>query len=134
MSETTDLGAAIPGNVFLSRLNKKTDNSKVRPTLLGLPGELRENIIHHVILNELVQSHHGTSDTATNINQPQTYDFGVNALGFRCHSMRSFNMMFVNKQVHLESLAVVYRHCSVVLYAEATNDESAFGYVCIWSS
>ncbi|KAH6721784.1 hypothetical protein BKA61DRAFT_729262 [Leptodontidium sp. MPI-SDFR-AT-0119] len=98
---------------------------KATPTFLGVPGEIREKIILEVVRLE-------KGDRATAVDDataPQKYDFSVNAFGVRCHSMESFNLMFVNKQIHFESIAVLYKHSSVVLYAEVTHDARAFGFI-----
>lgn len=96
----------------------------VIPTLLGVPAEIREHIILQVAELEKVNS-----TTLSDLSSPQTFDFSVNAHGFRCHSMESFNLLFVNKQLHYESIPVIFKHCSVVLYAEVTHSASAFGFV-----
>ncbi|EKD19415.1 uncharacterized protein L3040_006800 [Drepanopeziza brunnea f. sp. 'multigermtubi'] len=99
------------------------------PDFMGIPVELREKIIGYIIENARVppkEPHEWSIGDGTELLK---WDFSVNALGSRCHSMESFPIIFVNKQVHLESLAVLYRLSTVVLYAEVTNDTSAFGYI-----
>ncbi|KAH7357198.1 hypothetical protein BKA65DRAFT_548587 [Rhexocercosporidium sp. MPI-PUGE-AT-0058] len=94
-------------------------------TFLGVPGEIREHILLQLVKGERAGYAMAIDDTSA----PQKYDFSVNANGFWCHSMKSFGVLFVSKQVHLESLAVLYKNSSVVLYAEITHDARAFGFI-----
>ncbi|KAI9049692.1 hypothetical protein LZ554_005848 [Drepanopeziza brunnea f. sp. 'monogermtubi'] len=123
MSDSNSNQVAIPATVI------PPPSIPVTPDFMGIPGELREKIIGYVIENARLppkESHEWSIGYCTDLME---WDFSVNVLGFRCHSMESFPIIFVNKQVHLESLAVLYRLSTVVLYAEVTNDTSAFGYI-----
>ncbi|KAG4430506.1 hypothetical protein IFR05_014011 [Cadophora sp. M221] len=102
-----------------------TEVIKATPTFLGVPTEIRQNIILDVVRLENGDLAAAVDDTTA----PQKYDFSVNAFGFRCISMESFSLMFVNKQVYSESIAVVYKHSSVVLYAEVTHNAGALGFI-----
>ncbi|PVH79497.1 hypothetical protein DL98DRAFT_532978 [Cadophora sp. DSE1049] len=102
-------------------------NETVKPTFMGVPGEIREAIIIQVIAIE--QADGPNANTPDDTTRPLMFDFSVDANGFRCHSMKSFKLLFVNKQVYSEARRLVFRHSSVLLHAEVTHDAKRIGYI-----
>jgi len=94
---------------------------------MGVPQELRETIIIHAIAAEQADS--PFANTPDNLQFPQQFDFSVDVNGLRCHSMKSFSLLFVNKQVYNEAQPLVFRYSSVLLYVEVTHSARSVGFI-----
>jgi len=102
---------------------------------LGLPKEIQTKIIETTLVMErstfrphLLQTANNTpSDTV-----PRIYDFNISASGMRSNTLPPFGLLFVNKEVSGDALAVVYQNSSFAIYAEICRNGFsyfAFGYI-----
>jgi hypothetical protein len=102
---------------------------------LGLPKEVQTRIIKTTLDIERnnfrphrLQTHSlDASDTL-----PGIYDFNINPFGMRSHTLPPFGLIFVNKEISGDALAVFYQNSSFAIHAEISRDgvaSLAFGYI-----
>jgi hypothetical protein len=109
----------------------------VEPTapfrFLDLPTEIQSRIIKITLdIERKAFRPDETSRDPLDTTYPRFYDFNISAYGLRCHSLPPFGLLFVNKFVSGEALAVVYQNSSFAVYAEISRTgvpDNAFGYI-----
>jgi hypothetical protein len=100
---------------------------------LRLPIEIQHRIIKATLdLERQAFRPNQTPFDPLDTTSPQLYDFNINAYGLRCHSLPPFGLLFVNKYVSGEALAIIYQNSSFAVYAEVCRagvPVQAFGYI-----
>lgn len=100
---------------------------------LDLPKEIKFRIIKATLdMERTAFRSNQMPEDSLDTTSPRQYDFNINAYGLRCHSLPPFGLLFVNKYVSGEALAVVYQNSSFVVYAEISRTGvpvEAFGYI-----
>lgn len=100
---------------------------------LDLPKEIQCRIIEATLAIERESfQKNRLSDDPRDFKTPRIYDFNINALGLRSHTLPPFGLLFVNKEVSGDALAVVYQNSSFAVYAEISRvgvPDHAFGYI-----
>jgi hypothetical protein len=100
---------------------------------LDLPKEIQSKIIEATLAIERQAFwENRLSDDPLNFETPRIYDFNINAFGLRSHTLPPFGLLFVNKEVSGDALAVVYQNSSFAVYAEISRGgvpDLAFGYI-----
>ncbi len=100
---------------------------------LDLPKEIQSRIIETTLaIERKAFKTNGPSDDPLNFKTSRIYDFNINAFGLRSHTLPPFGLLFVNKEVSGDALAVVYQNSSFAVYAEISRagvPDNAFGYI-----
>jgi hypothetical protein len=109
-------------------------SSKSAPfQFLDLPKEIQYRIIEATLAIERKSfQKNRLSDDPRDFKTPRIYDFNINAFGLRSHTLPPFGLLFVNKEVSGDALAVVYQNSSFAIYAEISRagvPDHAFGYI-----
>jgi hypothetical protein len=120
--------------VLPMRSSQGTVNADTSPfRFLDLPKEIQSRIIETALTIERKAFRPGRpSEDPLDVSSPKIYDFNINAFGMRSHTLPPFGLLFVNKEVSGDALAVVYQNSSFAVYAEVSRDgrsDYAFGYI-----
>lgn len=96
-------------------MDPKVKSSPFR--FLDLPLELRSQIIKLSISSDRPKSkpQHATFRTGFEI---EPHDFTISATGLKWHSLTSFNMLSVSRQVRHEIMTIIFQNASVCLQVE----------------
>jgi hypothetical protein len=100
---------------------------------LDLPKEIQFRIIETTLaIERKAFQRTPISDDPLDFKNPRIYDFNINAFGLRSHTLPPFGLLFVNKEISGDALAVVYQNSSFAVYAEISRagaPDYAFGYI-----
>ncbi|KAE9371457.1 hypothetical protein N431DRAFT_558980 [Stipitochalara longipes BDJ] len=125
--------SAHPTAVTMSHTDQNNESPPFQ--FLGLPKEIQTKIIETTLTIEREAFRpHGLQPTLANTPDtlPRIHDFNINAFGMRSHTLPPFGLLFVNKEVSGDALAIVYQNSSFAIHAEISRDgvpSLAFGYI-----
>jgi hypothetical protein len=127
----------LPSDTSTEMSNAGEDTVITEPTtpfrFLDLPTEIQSRIIKITLdIERKAFRSHETPNDPLDTASPKFYDFNISAYSLRCHSLPPFGLLFVNKYVSGEALAVVYQNSAFVVYAEISRTgvpDEAFGYI-----
>jgi hypothetical protein len=121
-------------NLSLRSSQESIQSSQSAPfRFLDLPKEIQFRIIETTLaIERRAFQRPPLSDDPLDLKNPIIYDFNINAFGLRSHTLPPFGLLFVNKEISGDALAVVYQNSSFAVYAEISRAGAphyAFGYI-----